>query len=72
MANEPNPIEFLRNRFATRLNEHYESQRKAFSIDKESILFTDWKGTEEIRQLGILGVDAVKEKIRHGASFWAH
>ena len=60
------PIDYLREKFASKLNEHYENTGKAFRIEKEHILFTDWMASkdEEIAKCGIVGVDSVKEELK--------
>ena len=66
LCDKDDPIDFLRARFASRLNDYYESNGLGFSVAKESILFTDWMvgDSPEMRQLGICGVDEVRGRIR--------
>ena len=66
LCDKDDPVDFLRARFASRLNDFYESNGLGFSVAKESILFTDWMvgDSPEMRQLGICGVDEVRGRIR--------
>jgi hypothetical protein len=66
LADKDDPVDYLRQRFAARLNDHYESSGLGFTVSKESILFTDWMvgDAPEMRQLGICGVEEVRNRIR--------
>ena len=65
-GDDEEPIDYLRARFATKLNEYYESTGASFAVPKENILFTDWLAADdaEVRACGIVGVEAVKAEIK--------
>ena len=60
---EANPINFMKERYASKLNEHFSNSY--IRIKKEHLLFTDWEVDEEGRAFGIEGVDEVKEFIKN-------
>ena len=64
LADKDEPVEYLKQRFASRLNEHYEG--KGFAVAKERIFFTDWEVGDrpDLRALGICGVASMREEIR--------
>ncbi len=68
LAEFPDPVDHLRQRFATRLNDHYENTGSGFSVQKERIFFTDWLAAEEedaeASRVGIAGVSRIREEIR--------
>ncbi len=63
MAGVQDPIDALRQRFAGRLNDHYENTGSGFSVSKDRIFFTDWL-SEEAREVGICGVAEIRREIR--------
>ncbi len=70
LSDEPDPVKYLQQHFATKINEHYQgSAGESMPVDvikPESILFTDWMvGCKpEMSRLGIKSADAVREMIR--------
>ena len=64
LADKEEPVEFLKQRFASRMNEHYEG--RDFSVSKDRIFFTDWEvgDNPNMRELGICGVSRMREEIR--------
>ena len=65
---EEAPVEYLKKRFAKKLNEHYKNTGTGIVIQNEDILFTDWEvrdeDKDEAKTFGIVGVEAVKARIR--------
>lgn len=66
VSEDEEPIDYLRSRFAAKLNDYYESTGASFTVPKENILFTDWLAAEDegVKSCGIVGVDAVKGEIK--------
>lgn len=72
---EVNPVSFMKNQFADKLNEYYETrdqenqenQRKTMKVDVNDIMFTDWliEGDELTsgKEFGLCGVSDVKRRI---------
>ena len=60
------PIEYLKQRFAARLHEFYDSKGTHYTVQQDRIFFTDWKvgDNEEMNALGICGAEAIKEEIK--------
>lgn len=67
LSDKEEPIEFLRQRFASRLNDFYENTGSNFTVNKDRIFFTDWVvgDREDISRLGICGVGQIKREIRN-------
>ena len=63
---DQNPIDYLQERFASKLTKHYQSTGENFCVPKENILFTDWVVSEEeaVKNCGIVGVEAVEKEIK--------
>ena len=64
---EEAPVEYLKNRFVNKLNEHCEDTGTGIAIKHEDILFTDWEiedgDKDEAKKFGIVGVEVVKDRI---------
>ncbi|XP_059083625.1 uncharacterized protein LOC131880910 [Tigriopus californicus] len=60
-----NPLLTLKNRFASTLNQYFVGLESNFKVSEENILFTDWMvgDTPEMKELGIVGVDGIKNEI---------
>ncbi|XP_075241655.1 uncharacterized protein LOC142336627 [Convolutriloba macropyga] len=62
LRNEENPIDFMKERYITKLNEHFTDRK--IKMKKEHIFFTDWEAGQEARDFGIEGIDAIKDVIK--------
>jgi len=66
---EVNPISFMKNRFADKLNEHYENQRDGIRVKVDDIMFTDWLIEDDddeftsAKKFGLCGVSDIKSRI---------
>ena len=65
---ENNPIDFLKKRFAEKLNEYYTNSGIGIQVELQDILFTDWivgdNQSSRERNFGLCGVDDVKSRIK--------
>lgn len=63
---EDDSVGYLKKSYADKLNSYFKEKEMRCSVDRESILFTDWKDgdREDMAGLGISGVDAVRERIK--------
>ena len=62
LKDEEDPIRFMKERYASKLNEHFTNSY--IRIKKEHLLFTDWEVSTHGRQFGIEGVEEIKEYIK--------
>jgi len=63
LEGEKDPISFMKERYAMKLNEHFSNSY--IRIKKDHLLFTDWEVDEEGRAFGIEGIEEVKEFIKN-------
>ena len=59
---EANPIDFMKQRYITKLNEHFTDTH--VKVKTEHIFFTDWEIGDDGRSFGIEGIDEIKEVIK--------
>ncbi len=66
LQDKEDPIEFLKQRFASRLNQYYTTKGHGrVNVCKNDIFFTDWLLDAETRgKYGISGVEDIKEEIK--------
>ncbi|TRY76886.1 hypothetical protein TCAL_14729 [Tigriopus californicus] len=59
------PLAKLKKRFASTLNTYFVGLESKFKVSEDNIFFTDWMvgDTPEMKELGIIGVDGIKNEI---------
>jgi len=67
---EKKSIDFLKERFSSKLNKHFiqgnnDEKECKIEVKKEHLLITDWNVTEEGKEFGIENVESVKEIIKN-------